>query len=274
MPSYVFNSPKSNEIVIKKGRYFFEAWGAQGGCSNESSGRGGYASGYIQFNKPTKIFVFVGGKGVYSDSDPSAGFNGGGKGFIGYHKPKSGGGGGSTDFRFDKTDLKSRFLIAGGGGGEGTYITTTYNGGAGGGTNGTDGACLNGHTFNGKAGNQTAGGAAVNYNGHKSGEGTELSGGIGTGSAYSGGGGGGGYYSGSGGYESGGGGGSGYASASVMNPKLINGNTKMPHINNVVSEGNKGDGAARITILDMYWQTKGVVPKNFFILLILNLISK
>lgn len=274
MPSYAYTSPKSTQINLKPGKYFFEAWGAQGGASKETSGKGGYASGYLQIKKETMVYIFVGGKGTFSSSSPSGGFNGGGAGFIGSLGHKCGGGGGSTDFRYDKNNLSTRFFVAGGGGGEGEYYGTVYSGGDGGGTAGTNGNCLSGRTFNGKYGTQSSGGTAVNYKTKVSGSGTSESGGIGTGWDNSGGGGGGGYFGGSGGYESGGGGGSGYISSEFTNPKLLAGDKEMVHLNGVYSQGNKGDGAARITMIISYWSTKRTKIKDVPFVFIIIFISK
>ena len=64
---------KPQSITLKKGNYLFECWGASGtvyllqetnnGC-DETHGRGGYAKGFIQLNKTTTFYVFVGETGT------------------------------------------------------------------------------------------------------------------------------------------------------------------------------------------------------------------
>ncbi len=136
------------EITIAEtGRYLLEVWGASGGGNDPSStvlgsrgGKGGYSKGIIQLTKGTKLYAYVGGKGVGS----SGGFNGGGDG-----GPAGNGGGGATDIRLvggvwnNPASLASRIIVAGGGGGADDTLATEVagggndgSGGHGGGTNG------------------------------------------------------------------------------------------------------------------------------------------
>ena len=224
------------QVTLNKGSYFFECWGAQGG-SNTTFGKGGYSSGYLSISKPLTIYVFVGGKGTYSSSNPLGDFNGGGDGLIGLKLNSCGGGGGSTDFRLNSTDLYSRFLVAGGGGGQGDF---NRQGGVGGGLVGQSGRM---------GGTQEKGGDSIEYGSYKSEAGSFGKGGKATGISYSGGGGGSGYYGGGGSYENGGGGGSGYFSSHIIKGKLISGDMLMPQINRQKDIGNIGDGHARIVKL-------------------------
>ena len=116
-------SPQS--IWLSKGFYRFECWGASGflfqkstipvaenGCLT-SKGRGGYVSGFIQLNKSTEFFVYVGEspnqgeyKPIFNNNNISSHINGAG----------------STDIRYVGGDwylfssLKSRIIVAGAGG--------------------------------------------------------------------------------------------------------------------------------------------------------------
>ena len=89
------------------GNYTLEAWGASGGDGvnnnqNLSShgGLGGYSSGDVYLNKGQKLYIYVGGKGVYSSAlGTGGGYNGGGHG-----GPAGYGGGGMTHFSYSSTD--------------------------------------------------------------------------------------------------------------------------------------------------------------------------
>ena len=78
-------------------------------------------------------FSYVTSGDAYADENrPKGGFNGGGKGSSYYdtNEPVCGssGGSGSTDIRFDKSDLWHRVIVSGGGGGS-DNPTGTYKGG-------------------------------------------------------------------------------------------------------------------------------------------------
>ena len=126
-------------ISLKKGKYRFELWGAQGGDSryvNEkrnrenSGGKGAYVAGTISLRSSHYFYLYVGGKGenqtsldelVYS----KGGYNGGGKGGSELRneevRESSAGGGGATDIRLlygtSNEALQSRIIVAAGGGG-------------------------------------------------------------------------------------------------------------------------------------------------------------
>ena len=158
-------------LVLKQGKYKFEAYGASGGgkeslyttarnisgegclsqeivtkyqgntqCTKKSStpGSGGYASGLIVFPFPVIVYVYVGGKGLFDSQSSPGGFNGGGSSNL---KPNPGqnvgSGGGATDFRVISDTLYHRILVAGGGGGAdnayGAYFGTDDGSGGSGG---------------------------------------------------------------------------------------------------------------------------------------------
>ena len=161
----VLNIPfaeKPHFIILKPGKYLFEAYGASGGsfngtettarnttsdgCINEEKvdlyggntecrmytsqpGAGGYASGIFIARFSTPIYVVTGGQGKYGAGDNEGGYNGGGSSCA--EDSESGSGGGATDFRLFTNSLYSRILVAGGGGGSddsGSFNTTNYHG--------------------------------------------------------------------------------------------------------------------------------------------------
>ena len=170
---FQYPCPKSYEcspitVLIQRGKYRFELWGAQGGDARQlnsltpnenSGGKGAYVAGSISIFHPQFLHLYIGGKGEdqveYDNTTYSkGGFNGGGKGGNEL-KPyevdpeSSAGGGGATDIRLLQgqsiEDLKSRIIVAAGGGGacstggaNGNYHD--YRGGHGG--------TINGITFN------------------------------------------------------------------------------------------------------------------------------
>ena len=130
-----------------------EVWGAQGGipAGTESSNipYGGYSRGWLNINSNTKLYVVVGGKGVYvgptydTPYNKSGGYNGGGNAGS---QGVSGSGGGATHIAITNNrgvlanyvNNKSEILIvAGGGGGNGQG---GRRGGLGGGLNGGNSA--------------------------------------------------------------------------------------------------------------------------------------
>lgn len=204
-------------IAPYKANYKMEAWGAQGG---NDGGKGGYTSGEISLNAKTKMFVYVGGKGIAEGSsgvyDVVGGYNGGGS----TTNQKYGGrvfssGGGSTDIRLvngawnNFSSLKSRIMVAAGGGGKfGSEYPTQFVStiGHGGGLNGLD--CIISSTPYGLAWGENTIGASQTAGGYCLG-GTQFGYskdqhsaigkfGIGSDSANYGTGGGGGYYGGGG----------------------------------------------------------------------------
>ena len=86
-------------------------------CVNVTSmaGAGGYTSAYLSLHSSTKIYLAIGGKGIYSGGQTLyGGFNGGGRASPDNYGSS---GGGATDLRFHEDDYWHRVLVAGGGGG-------------------------------------------------------------------------------------------------------------------------------------------------------------
>ena len=236
---------QEQSIRINPGSYLFQLWGANGGNNQSNCGYGG-SSGIIQIHEFATLYLFVGGKGVFS-KNPTGGFIGGGNGHIGGNGLEAGGGGGATDIRFNSKSLESRIIVAGGGGG-GRSGNPPPTGGAGGGLVGLNGNEWN-STVNGWGGTQTNGGRGGTYGSFKATDGRLLYGGNATGASFSGGGGGGGYYGGGGSYETGGGGGSGYISHKFIKHFFLNGDEYAQHLNPKVEELRQGNGLITITKL-------------------------
>ena len=103
---------EAKKIDLEPGTYSFECWGASGARDGAGGrpGYGAYTYGVITLSQPTKIYVYVGGKGAV--------FNGGGRSQFT--------GGGATDFRLvdgnwnDSESLASRIMVAGAGAGNDT----------------------------------------------------------------------------------------------------------------------------------------------------------
>ena len=124
-------------------------YGGNTRCMAQNSsvgGAGGYTSGYISLKQTTRVYISIGGEGVYEKGDlsndcsngPKGGYNGGGDACM--YPSGSASGGGATDIRINENDLWHRILVAGGGGGsdnnfgnEGYMKTDDGSGGAGGG---------------------------------------------------------------------------------------------------------------------------------------------
>ncbi|MBR4985864.1 MAG: hypothetical protein IKY83_09005 [Proteobacteria bacterium] len=126
---------KPESVVLVPGVYQFEAWGASGGGTYDEgtfhdtpTGFGGYAAGKLTLDKPTTIYIYVGGQGanaILNQDHVAGGWNGGGTGsWDTTDNEAAGGGGGATDFRLVGGDwksfdsLKSRIMVAGGAGGQ------------------------------------------------------------------------------------------------------------------------------------------------------------
>lgn len=263
-------------VILPKGVYKLEVWGAQGGSYGTTStgGNGGYSIGIITLTAETVLYIYVGGQGTYNTTPTSfvaGGFNGGGK--AGYRY--GGSGGGASDIRIGTDSLYSRVIVAGGGGGGWGY--SNYNGGVGGGISGGQGSGYSSSYLAG-AGTQTAGGAGKGYS--SSYYGSDGSFGVGgngasNSSSYnrSSGGGGGWYGGGGSGYRSsssyyyrgggGAGGGSGFVWTGSNAPSgyllgseyyltdasTIAGNASMPSTSGGTETGHTGNGYARITAI-------------------------
>lgn len=245
-------------VILPKGIYKLECWGAQGGYRSGDTygGYGGYSVGTLTLEADTQLFIYSGGSG--NTGDTSGGFNGGGS------RSTYNGGGGGSDIRIGQDSLYARVIVAGGGGSCGASSKT---GGYGGGK--IAGAATDGYGSGGGAGAQTSGGGGGSGNSGIFGVGGK---GLYRSSGY-GGAGGGGWYGGGGCYpdssgddDMGGGGGSGYVytsatassypSGCLLNPayylaeaQTIAGNASMPSISGSTETGHRGNGHVRITVI-------------------------
>jgi hypothetical protein len=118
-----YDTPGKYRIVLHRGFYRFELWGASGGHSHTPSSRGAYVSAKLFLSETGTFFSYVGEKGTKSNSTVT--FNGGGGAFPTAYDSVSYAysGGGATDVRLvegnwnNMESLKSRIIVAGGGGG-------------------------------------------------------------------------------------------------------------------------------------------------------------
>lgn len=283
--------------TLTPGRYKLECWGAQGGngyYSDSSISRtasfGGYSTGIINLNKPTTIYVYVGGAGTKYSTNASGGFNGGGACYSSNGRYMNSGGGG-TDIRVKDDSLYSRVIVAGGGGGcyeTGTPTDYSCSGG------GESGIVSNGSGSDryGQPGTQTTGGAARTttswdssyINSHLKGTFGIGGGSNGVSMSYINGGGGGWYGGGAGGPDGGAGGGSGYVYTSttasnypsgcllnathyLSNAQTIAGNQSFSSPTGSTETGHSGNGYVRITKLtDVIYLThakNGIMDFNY-----------
>jgi hypothetical protein len=235
-------------VTLPPGTYTLECWGANGGnAKNGTGGTGGYSTGQITVATATTYYIYVGGKGVTTNTSTAGGWNGGGA-MNGTHSTGNDGGtgGGGTDIRTTQnTTYADRIIVGGGGGGATGYNSYTGNGGAGGGSVGAPGTSSRAATYIGQGGTQTAGGAfatsaLTNYC---------TAGGFGVGGNYTatgtlgGNAGGGGYYGGGASSWGGGaGGGSGYIGGVTSGTTVQTGQTGF-----VANPNTTGDGYVRIT---------------------------
>ena len=132
-------------ITFNPGLYNISLYGGEGGIARKDetttfeAGKGGVVSALITFGKRTRVYLYIGGKGVENGAQNKlGGYNGGGSG-----NEYRGTGGGATDMRYNKDSYESRLIVAGGGGGayyrfrDGQHLSVT--GGDGGGLNGSVG---------------------------------------------------------------------------------------------------------------------------------------
>ena len=144
------NSPY--ELHFNPGIYKIILYGAAGGYTTfgkeNQPGKGGMVSGFLNLEKYTKLYLYVGGQGTNTSSGDAGegGYNGGVDGGTDYGSGDCGsaGSGGATDLRIEGGDwnnsvgLRSRIMIAGGGGSPGCY-SYAGKGGDGGGLEGIQG---------------------------------------------------------------------------------------------------------------------------------------
>lgn len=275
----ILNCPYSGSmksVILPKGQYQLECWGAQGGNgsgnTSQPGGKGGYSKGIITLNKKTNLYLYTGGQGLNgttynsNGTTTAGGFNGGGS-TTSINSRGSGGGG--TDIRIAVDSLYARVLVAGGGSGSSGY--TSLAGFAGGGISGktyNNQDSSNGGSWYGGGGSQTQGGAAnTSYSNFTTagsfGQGGNYNSGSNT---YYGSGGGGGWYGG-GGAIGVGGGGSGYmytsSSASyypsgcllnssyyLTNATILAGNAAFISPTGISETGHAGNGYIRITVIE------------------------
>ena len=167
-------------LILNKGKYFLEVYGAQGGNSTINSnrteevnvkegGKGGYSSGILKLTEKTSIFVYVGSKGtpeLIADHESTKGLFGGSGGIQLPCNNCSNGiyGGGASDIRIGQNTLNHRVIVAGGGGGaSGGKSDLTMPGGDAGGLFGFNGygdidKNKEGKTCMAQGANQTSGG--------------------------------------------------------------------------------------------------------------------
>lgn len=274
----ILNCPYSGSmksVILPKGTYVLECWGAQGGngYGNTSypGGKGGYSKGTITLNKKTNLYLYTGGQGLggttynSSGATTAGGFNGGGSATS---QNSRGSGGGGTDIRIGTDSLYARVLVAGGGSGSSGYTSSA--GFAGGGISGKtygNADSSTGSSYYGGGGSQTKGGAIAPYNGNYATAGSFGQGGNynAKSNTYYGSGGGGGWYGGGGAIGIGGGG-SGYmytaSSASyypsgcllnsqyyLENATTLAGNTAFTSPTGTSETGHAGNGYIRITVI-------------------------
>ena len=167
-------------VVLPKGTYTLEVWGAQGGTGKAGSlvagdvgGKGGYSKGTLTLTAETTIYIVIGGRGTdgYGSGNPInyGGYNGGGtaRGDCDSNGP-AGSGGGATHIATDPGLLsalngnRNAVLIVGGGGGGGGSCSGAGLGGYGGGGNSNGGNAdnRNGYAATGGTTNGTPTGGA------------------------------------------------------------------------------------------------------------------
>ena len=277
----ILNCPYSGRkisITLPPGKYKLECWGAQGGYRSSSTygGKGGYAVGTLELSNLIDVFLYAGGAGGYSNDtggDKAGGFNGGG---YRYGYP---GGGGASDIRLVMDTLYARVIVAGGGGSDGKSSNA-------GGAAGV--SASSGYGSGGTMGNTTYSGSSVSTTatqqsktGLSSSDTTKTYGGFGFGgaglyrSSGYGGAGGGGWYGGQGTLpdtsvddDRGGGGGSSYvyttstasqypsgclltANCYLLNASTKAGNTSFTDYSGSTVTGHSGNGAVRITVIEI-----------------------
>ena len=149
-------------IAPTSGNYRIETWGASGGHGHDSTtgGLGGYTSGDIYLEAGTKLYIYVGERGIDTTSSSNGlyvsqgvlrtrgAYNGGGLNFTGSQTSSPAGtGGGATDISISgeenseyydhpnyiskrsESSYLDRIMVAGGGAGRnGVYSRCTYGG--------------------------------------------------------------------------------------------------------------------------------------------------
>ena len=250
-------------LKLTEGRYRFEAWGASGGDGYDSNqtgtrtsvgGLGGYATGELDLDEDTDVYIHYGTKGVAAvrNGIGGGGCNGGGDGsssseYYGY------GGGGASDVRIGVNDYDHRILVAGGGGGADNdewWAGDDGSGGYGGGIKGGNGKT------NGAFDNDSSGGTQTT--------GVAFGSGGSSNSSYDLGGGGGGWFGGKAGTNgnSGGGGGSGFVlshdnqeGAKNLDRDILDGNYRLSKAKTFSGDGNDDFPAVEVIVVDINNET-------------------
>ena len=155
------------EASFPKGKYRFSVYGAGGGTYKEGyDSPGGFSTGVLLLSETTKLYFYIGAKGVCESTSQKAtpnSFGGGGRGYNGVSGSSACSGGGASDVRIKKDNLKTRIIVAGGAGGTGYNYWDKKNmkGGKGGGESGTKGEdSSSGVNVGGGPGNETSGGSS------------------------------------------------------------------------------------------------------------------
>jgi hypothetical protein len=167
--NYSLNYPCSSktkcypyESDFPPGNYSFNVYGAGGGRStNGYDSHGGFSTGVLVLKQKTRLYFYVGAKGLCDTSSggisgPVFGGGGSGHGEPGVACYRCSGGG-ASDIRVLQNTLNHRVIVTGGAGGSGYYGKYMF-GGKGGGTSGIKGEDYNSANIAGMPGNQTSGG--------------------------------------------------------------------------------------------------------------------
>ena len=273
-------------VVLRRGIYFIELWGAGGGYCLEGThaGRGAYTSGYLHLYSQQKFLIYIGGRGEDCSSSTqrtsqscNGGASGGAQNSSSFKNGASGGG--STSIQLNAS-YGSRIMVAAGGGGAGHY----YAGGDAGGLSSSNTVGAKSSSIS-KGANQTDGYLPINGQpGRNSAQHTTFD-------AEGSGGGGGGYY---GGFSyqgtesysnSGGAGGSSYISGhsgcskrndfSFYKTTMTAGNSAMKSYTNPIINtiGNSGNGFAAITRIFYSIAGKRRIIQSNILCLIITIVS-
>lgn len=132
-------SGRSQQVILPKGTYKLECWGAQGGSYNTTyqGGKGGYSQGVLTLTADeTELYLYTGQQnnnyGTSAGNTSGNAFNGGGYGKTVYYKSTytySCAGGGASDIRIGQDSLYARVIVAGGGSGSTNGSQGYYGGG-------------------------------------------------------------------------------------------------------------------------------------------------
>ena len=171
---YTLNYPCSDnkstcfpyESKLPVGKYRFHVYGAGGGSpKTDFDSPGGFSTGILEVKEKQLFYFFVGAKGICvtdAGTSTSTTFGGGGLGTSNGYGNIACSGGGASDVRLKKDNLKTRIIVAGGAGGFGHSIKDDMIGGKGGGENGTKGEDRPNYCTGGFPGTQTSGGSSQN----------------------------------------------------------------------------------------------------------------